>query len=253
MPSALDVTSDSEFIKDFVIGPPGTGKSVFASTFPTPGYVFDFALGIITYRGLNFDYDQFPMNGQGWVQFEKRLNLLDEEVRAEGKYITVVVDDITGMQALCMQRCLQLDPKRSNVGGPIWNVHYSMVRNLLEGKLRMIIDLPCNILLLAHMDVKIDNETGAVLSIEPLMTGQLPTVITGYFDEVYYTSTRKAEGKTVWVVQTIPIGLKNARSRLSGKQRLLPDFVENDYNILMKHVNRAKQTIKKEKEEKKNG
>lgn len=249
MPSAKDVTADSEFLKCFVVGAPGTGKSVFASTFPTPGYIFDFSMGIILYRGLDFDYDQFPMTAPGWVLFEKRLTQLKQEVEKEGKYVTVVVDDITAMMALCMQRCLQLDPKRSAVDGPIWNVHYSMQRNLLEGKLRQIIDLPANVVLIAHMDVKLDAETGAIVTIEPLMTGQLPTVITGYFDEVYYTSTRKSDGDTKWVVQTIPIGLKNARSRLSGKQRLLPDFVENDYNILMKHIHKAKQTIK----EKKNG
>ena len=41
MKNAQNVSIQTEFYKVLIIGPPGTGKSVFASTFPTPGFVFD--------------------------------------------------------------------------------------------------------------------------------------------------------------------------------------------------------------------
>ena len=81
-----------------------------------------------------------------------------------------------------------------------------------------------------------DDETGAILEVKPLMTGQLAIRMPGYFDEVYYTAVRKEGDKVKYMVQTVSIGLKNARSRLSGKEGLLPHFVANDYNEVMAYL-----------------
>ena len=242
MPSAKDVTAETEFLKALVIGSPGTGKSVFASTFPTPGFVFDFSSGILIYRGKDFDYEQYTINPQGWIKFEKDFKEVEAKVK-EGKYVTVVLDDITAMTDLAMERALQLDPKRSPSGGPIWNIHYMMLRNLMEGYLRRFINLSANLVIIAHMDVTKDDETGAILEVKPLMTGQLALRAPGYFDEVYYTLTRKEGDKVKWLIQTVPIGLKNARSRLSGVEGKLPCFLENDYSKVMAHIT-AKVNIK---------
>jgi hypothetical protein len=239
MKSALDVTVSTEYYKVLVIGSPGTGKSVFASTFPTKGYVFDFSGGIVLYRGLDFDYEQFPLGPQGWVQLEKEFKEVGAKV-ANGEYETVVLDDMTGMMDIAMERSLQLDPKRNAAGGPLWNVHYQMVRNLIEGKLRQVLSWNCNIIVIAHMDVTKDEETGAILEVKPLMTGQLAIRMPGYFDEVYYTSTKKEGERVRYLIQTISIGLKNARSRLSGKEGLLPYFVDNDYKEIMAYLTGAK-------------
>jgi hypothetical protein len=235
MPSARDVTEDTEFLKVMSVGEPGTGKSVFAGSFPTPGYIFDFSNGIVGYRGLDFDYDQFPMGPIGWVEFEKALTKVKISVK-EGKYKTVVVDDLSAMTDLAMERSLQLDPKRNPAGGPLWQVHYGMVKNLMEGRLRQILDLDANIVFIAHLNVIKDETTGNIVGVEPMLTGQLSTKIPGYFDEVYYHSTRKEGGDVKWVVQTIPIGWNRARSRISGKQRLLPDMMDNDYNEVMDYI-----------------
>ena len=259
MPSAKDVTISSEFVKVFVVGVPGSGKSYFAASFPTPGFIFDFSSGILLYRGLDFDYEQYPMGPQGWVKFEKDCLFIEKKVatgcdiperdwKTKGKFATVIVDDLTAMQLVCMERALQLDPKRNPAGGPMWNVHFQMVRNLMEGKLRRIIDLPCNIVFIAHMDIITDKESGETLAIEPLLVGQLSKIMPGYFDEVYFTTTKREGGENKWYVQTVPIGMKQARSRLSGRDRLLPDFFQNDYPELMKHIITSKKApTKKEK------
>jgi hypothetical protein len=68
------------------------------------------------------------------------------------------------------------------------------------------------------------------------MTGTLSVDIPSYFDEVYYHTVRKEGGLTKWVVQTVPIGRNHGRSRSSGKERLLPDTIENDYNEVMAYL-----------------
>jgi hypothetical protein len=246
--SAKDVTIDTEYTKCLVIGAPGTGKSIFASTFPTPGYVFDFSNGIQSYRGMEWDYEQFPLNPSGWTKLEKELVYVRKAVNStEHKYSTIVVDDATAMERLTMEQALLLDPKRSASQGPIWNVHYALVRNLMEGKLRQILDLPCNIVLIAHLNVIQDKESGSVIKTEPMLPGQLPTIINGYFDEVYYSSVRQGSNGPNWVMQTIPLGHNTARSRWSGRERLLPDFIPNDYNILITKMREAQNKKKGEK------
>jgi len=245
MPNAKDVTPMTEWWKCIIIGDPGTGKSIFASSAPTPGFVFDFGTQIMSYRGLDFDYNQFDLSPIGWVNFEKSLIQVKKDV-AEDKYQTVIVDDTTGMTDLAMERALQLDPKRSESGGPIWNVHYMMVRNLMEGRLRQIFDLKCNVIVICHLAYITDQKTGAILGVEPMLTGQLSIKLPSYFDEVYYTTTKREGGDTKWYIQTVPIGYNHARSRMSGRLRILPDLIPNDWHELMDYVTGKKKKAAKQ-------
>jgi len=111
--------------------------------------------------------------------------------------------------------------------------------------LKQVINFNCNVLFIAHLNVIKDEETGAVVSVQPLLTGALPTIIPGFFDEVYYHSTKREGGDTKWLIQTVPIGYNKARSRLSGKQRILPDYLPNDYNEIMDYLKGKKKKATK--------
>ena len=232
--NAKDVTVKTEWLKVMSVGESGMGKSVFASTFPTPGFIFDFGKEILSYRGKDFDYEQYDVSSQGWAKFEKDFIEIKKSVEA-GKYQTIIVDNLSAMTDVCMEKALQLDPKRSNTGGPLWQVHYSMVKNLMEGRLRQLLNLPCNLVLIAHLDT-IKDESGAVVGVEPSLTGKLSADVPSYFDECYYHTTRKEGGDTKWLIQTIPLGRNHGRSRASGKERLLPDLVENDYEEIIDYL-----------------
>ncbi len=234
MPNAKDVGVDTEFLKVMSVGESGSGKSVFAASFPTPGFVFDFGKEILSYKGKDFNYEQFDVSPQGWSKFEKEFIQVRKDV-VEGKYKTVVIDNLSAMTDLCMEKAMQLDPKRSPTNGPLWNVHYGMVKNLIEGRLRQLLNFNCNLVFIAHLATKTD-ENGAVIGVEPSLTGQLSADVPSYFDEVYYHATRKESGETKWYLQTIPIGRNKGRSRASGKERLLPDMVENDYSEIIKYL-----------------
>lgn len=215
------------------LGDYGSGKSVFASTFPTPGYVFDLDDGIQIYRGKDFDYDTYGISPQSWIAFEKDVNRVVKETN-EGKYKTVIIDSTTVLAAIAMERALQIDPKRSSTNGPLWNVHYSMVKNLVEGQLRKILNLSnkAYIVVIGHLHIVLDNETGAVIGIEPLLPGSLSENFPGNFSEVYCHFSRKKEGKTEYYLRTTPRGFYRARSRVSGIEGLLPEEIKNDFTIL---------------------
>ena len=252
--NAKDVSLSSENIKVFITGDFGTGKSVFAASCPTPGFLFDFDDGAQIYRGKNFDYESYPLSAPGWVKFEKDLREIKKEVE-DGKYQTVVVDSTTSMTDIAMERSLQLDPKRSVTGGPLWNVHYQLVKNLMEGKLRQIISLPCNIIVIAHLSLIQDQETGAILGAEPLLTGQLSKMVPGYFGEVYCAFSKQVASQvsggkatTEFYLRTLPRGYYKARSRLSGVERLLPDEIPNTYQALQAALKKGLERLEKRKE-----
>lgn len=232
MKSAQDLNIEDEFVKVFVTGMSGEGKSIFASTFPTPGYVFDFDSGIKTYRGMPWDYSQYPLTSKGWMEFDKDVKEVEKAVN-DKKYKTVVIDSTTAMSDLAMSRAMVIDPKRSSTDGPLWNVHYQIVRNLMDPMLKRIISLDCNIVVLAHYKIERDEDTGSIISIDPLLVGQLSAKVPGYFDEVYTTFVKTKEGKPNFYLRTITKGFFRARSRISGKQQYLPDIIPNDYPSLM--------------------
>jgi len=249
--SAKDITIDTEWWKFHITGDYGTGKSVFASTTPTPGFVFDSDDTMQIYRGKDFDYETIPQTSAGWVTFEKAVRDVKQDV-LDGKYITVIVDSTSTLTDTAMERALQLDPKRSATGGPIWNVHFMMVRNLMEGKLRQITNFPCNVVIISHLRIREDQETGAIIGIEPLLTGQLAQMIPGYFSEVYCAFTRQIPAKkqgdpaqTIYYMRTVPQGHYKARSRLSGVEHLLPDEFGNSFQALLRAYERG---VKKFKE-----
>ena len=239
MPNARDTTFLTEYLKIFVIGDYGTGKSVFASTFPTPGFLFDFDNRPLSYRGLDWDYESYPPSPKNWVAFEKDLNRIVTEA-SESKYKTVVLDSATALTDVAMERALQIDPRRSDEGGPIWNVHYQIVRNLVEGKLHKLLTIKANIVLIGHWKVDTDSKTGAILSIDPMLTGQLSVKVPGYFDEVYAAATKTGQSGTKYVLRTVPRGLYKARSTVSGPYRLLPEELPNNYFALMSAMREAK-------------
>lgn len=246
MKSAKDVSVETEFFKCYVVGDPGTGKSVFGATFPTPGYVFNFDNKMAAYRGLDFDYETFDLDAKGWITFEKEIIEVRKKV-TEGYYKTIILDSSTSMTDLAMARSLQLDPRRDPTGGPLWNVHFQMVKNLMEGRLRQILGMPCNVVMMGHLDIKTNQETGAVIAVEPLLTGQLSNKIPGYFDEFYHTNVKVKDGKSIFRLQTVAKGFLKARSGLKGIEDYLDDYVPNNYPAIVKMVrdNMAKKAAKK--------
>ena len=246
MKSVKDRELETSLLKVLVLGDYGTGKSVFASSFPQPGYVFDFDNGMVTYEGGDWLYDTFAATAAGWVAFEKALPEVEKEIKA-GNIKTVVVDSLTSLGDCAMERAMQLDPKRSVEGGPIWNVHYQIQKNLVAPKIRRILSYPCNIVITGHWKVQQDAQTGSISSIDLLIVGDLSAKVPGYFDEVYAAGTTGMGSNLRYILRTAPYGLYKARSRYSGVMKLLPQVVPNNYNHIMTLIKEAREKVKETK------
>ena len=228
--NAIDYTVQTQTIKCFVCGDYGTGKSVFASSFPQPGYVLNCDNKMGAYEGSDWIYEEFPPSPLSWTLIGKELTLLDKEVK-ENKYKTVVLDSCTSLMDIALQQSMQLDPKRSPTGGPIWNVHFTMTKNLVEGVIKRILRYNCNVVILAHLKPEMD-EDGNIVKYEPLLSGQLSVNVPGMFDEVYIADYVMKNQKANYIIRTAPHGKKKARSAIKGKENRIPDVIPNNYKAL---------------------
>ena len=236
MLNAKDIQLTVDNINFFVAGGVGSGKSFFASTFPTPGFVFDFDKQITVYRGLDFDYAQYDMTSVGWLQYTKDLALITKDK----KYKSLIIDSTTSLQAVAMERALAINPSRNEAGGVKFEVHYSLMRTLIEAELRKLLTYVGYKVVIAHMEADKDGE-GSIIGYHPLLVGALKTIMPAFFGEILYAQRRNIDSKLSYVLQTVNQGYYNARSNLSGRQKLLPDFVPNDFNSIMELLRRKKE------------
>ncbi len=210
-----------------ILGQPFTGKSTFASSFPTPGLLFDFDQQVSgAYRGKDFTYATYAQTAKGWDSFSKDLRSIDFQ-----DYQTVVVDSTTTMQETAMQKALQINPQRCN-DGPCWNIHYTIVKNLMKPTLAKIKGCGAPfVVIISHMSIQKD-DNGVTYS-EPLLVGDLKTTIPGEFGEVYCARTATGKnGEKRFILQTVKQGIFLARSNIKGKEDLLPDYIENEFGVL---------------------
>lgn len=255
MPNAKELKTEMEFLRLFLCGESGTGKSVFASTCPEKMFLLNFDNSAISYRGKDCDYENYEASPAGWLKYEKdHINLKKKFKEDPTCYQTVILDSTTSMTEVAMERALQLDPKRSKTNGPLWNVHYGMVKNLISGKIRQLLELPCNIVVIGHLIRIIDNDSGAVVGVEPMLNGDLSMRLPSWFDEVYYSDTvpiplkdQAAKGgrKVDFILRTMVKGHYKARSRISGVTQILPAEMPNDFNFIKKTIEtaRAKEVV----------
>jgi hypothetical protein len=248
--TADTVVIEDHNIKVLGLGTYGTGKSTFAATFPTPGFVFDFDSRIATYREhKGWSYSSYPLTAPGWIKFDSKDFNKVKRAAEKGEIKTVVFDSVTALNDMAMARAMQMNPQTSPEGGPVWNIHYQIVKNLVEPKLKAVLSLPCNVVILGHWDIRQDPKTGNIIDAVPMITGNLKVKVPGYFDEVYAFYTEPGKGGERFFFRTISFGHYKARSTLSGKAKLLPEKIDNDYQSLMEHYQNA---LAKEKERKDN-
>lgn len=231
---------DATRFKCIGIGDIGTGKSTFAATFPTPGYVFNFDNKVAAYLGGDWEYIDIPTSPVGWVAAEKEKGIVAKEVKAV-KFKTIVIDSVTSLHTLAVERAMQIDPKRSEINGPIWNVHYQMAAELTANFIRTVMSWDCNIVVLVHYEA-IKDEQGNIIAYEPLLPGKQAVKIPGLFDEIYRFYTKTKGGVTQYKLGTVPKGLyKAARSGLRGINELLPEELDNNFQSVITAYNKALQ------------
>ncbi len=148
---------------------------------------------------------------------EGRNEFIPEEIRNEREWnempSVVVVDTLTGLHDAAMNMSLTLDPKTGLAGAPAMH-HWGAQMRLVEEFVRMCEAYDWHLHVTAHVQTKHDDVVGTTRG-TILATGQKsPGLIPGWFDEVYYHTTRSTDQGINYVMMIKNNGFFVAKSRL---------------------------------------
>ena len=181
-------------LSTLAVGPPKTGKTLFAASFPEPYFASTDnrmmpvrTFGPFAGKKIAFDY---------FTEYPKLIKKF-EELDRHCPYGTVVLDNLTFSGELAISYATGLSGQGGKDGkgrskGVIalptiedWMGETEAIKDLLN----ILVTLPCHIILIAHIMVRQTNniKTGESFVEQTLVSGAKRTasIVTGYFDEVY--------------------------------------------------------------------
>lgn len=236
-----------------VYGEPGSGKSTFAATFPTPILVCCFdaygkdspylrrgpvvdrvevALGndsvaaarVCDRRGeLLIEVEYFhDLDVQNPMAFQRFLNRMATLTRDElAAWATVVIDSVTAME-LCKRKQAQYKLLPHVKEPRLW---FAASTDALEEMLMIrFAGLPTNVVVLAHVDEDKDEFHGEMIR-NPSAPGRLRKRLASQYAELYRTHVAKDErGNRVHVLQTRTDGRFHASTQLGAPDPCAPEY-----------------------------
>lgn len=252
-----------EKIKAMIISAPKVGKTTLAGTFPKPAFL-DTDYGIRALKNPYFtsrypdqikkirffqvedvvDKKGVPTTGKGIWKAQEKLNEWEENPEVE----TIIFDTMTTFSTLAINAGLfaNKDQNRSHTIDH-FKKHGVLLRTqsdfgaemgIISQVMDWVIKVDKNVLVLCHERPQL-SDSGGVMWIDPLLTGQLRSRSARWFDEVWYLKTEGRGADTKRVLITQPDGLvKCVGSRLG----LPAKIVDPDYGKIYNLVQEAQKT-----------
>jgi len=220
----MRVSEASNFIKMFVYGASGVGKTHFAATAADCASLrdvlyLDAESGSSTLVNMGCtDIDVVPIrNWAGLVgvfdflyaycklrdgnadditmrKFLQQYGLGDREVLPV--YRTVVLDTLDEMQDYCMKHIQGIDPQNTRLGAayskPGW-AEYGEALDRMKAVVRNFRNLPMHVVMTCHQENKQDDNQR--MYIAPLLVGKFATAVQAYFDFVAFYAARTIRTK----------------------------------------------------------
>lgn len=238
---------ESKFIKAFIMGPPGTGKTVAACSFPGPIKLYDFDGKVSSaYSYLKktdpdklkeIDFESCvpsDNNGSAYEKMDSSLEKIIEEFKKTGKlaYQTLVIDSSTIMAEEMLNWLLTFETgikrntaiKSRRVAG---QQDYLIFAPTFASFLHAILPLPWNVVMTGHIAIRQDDKTGEI-SRQAAIPGKMGSNVGVYFNELYRSYVNNGK----YLVQTQADLYYPCRSQLQG----IPNPCEFKYSELSKYL-----------------
>lgn len=218
-------------------GESGSGKTCFASGWPGPVHYCDFdgkvnsaasflagnpKLDEISYE----NYAPTDSIGTAGARFNADIGKMKKEGKLPG---TLVLDSLTTFSDEIMRYLMKLNPgiKRMDTRGAATPAmqDYQVARLFFKQILGELLNLPCNLVVTAHIQVDKDEITGEILR-TPMIAGKLSRELPILFPEVYRSFVK--DGK--YLAQTKTDNRYQCRTQIQG----LPAEIELKYESLIK-------------------
>jgi ABC-type dipeptide/oligopeptide/nickel transport system ATPase component len=235
----LTELQSNDYVKLLLLGESGAGKTVLATSFPTPIKVYDFDQKISsaakfyakdTDRLSSIDVEQY-----GKLPIKERMQKFLASVREienlqhAGKplpFKTLVIDSLTTLTNAILEdykKVSQLGIKRALADVNAMQ-DYQLLQIHLTQLITGILSLDCNVVVIGHTQLEKDETTGMMRN-TILMPGQLAFKLPIFFEEVYLA---KINAKGERVLQTQSDSKTSLRS-----QRQLPVEIPSNYTSIV--------------------
>lgn len=219
-----------------LVGDSGSGKTRTACTAPGPVMLHCFDPGGWTTVQSQINdgsvlLRDFSSTGDKPVQFKQWQEEMDRLYAGDAfKQIgTYVLDSLTTFSDHIMDHVLKANKRLGEVPQlKDYNSQITWINNVF----RNLMQLPCNIVITAHLDRKQDMETGRIVT-QMMVTGRANAKIPLLVDEVYLLE-HKGGVKGSWIMHTKPAKGFSCRSRLASYVPIKPEEVPDLSAILDK-------------------
>jgi hypothetical protein len=227
MPNLTELKGSAR-ITCLVYGDAGTGKTIFATSFPQPIFVADFdgkinsaAKFYPTEHLKGIDYEDY--REKGFKAFEETL----KQIETTCKYATFVLDSLTTFSDSLLNYIITTQNFKRDHGMPgMQDYHLSSI--ILKNIIDRILVLPCNVVVTAHMEAKKDETTGAIVRSILASGDKLPKKLPVWFQEVYASFAEIKDKRASYYLQTQTDYKFACRSQIPG----LPAIVPSTYKSL---------------------
>jgi len=234
MLASTSFTPSKEFAL-LLIGPPLSGKTNVAMSFPTP-YFFstDRKLGnaVVRHNNKAFFYD-YPC-----AEPDKRWDTMCAALKlamVDPKIETIVVDNLTDVTQFLIDHIIAHGGTKLTVGGEkVMEMNHWQPFKLLMTKLITTLK-SCGkmIVVCAHETIDKDEVTG-MLSYTPNIPGALRTTLGAYFTDVWHCETELVGKECKYIVRTMPTPRMALGNSLGLPQTF--SFTWEEFNKQLKHI-----------------
>jgi phage nucleotide-binding protein len=217
------VENKSKYLKILVYGNPGTGKTVFSATAPSP-LIIDVEKGAHSINNHPALRGAKALEYKSLFQVEQLINFLAADAPQLAEYKTIIVDSFSELQKRDLDAIVKdeasKDANRNKFLpiGPDYNVNTEHMR-VIASALR---DLDRHIIVTCHVKEEKDETTGRILK-RPNLTPKLAGTMAGIFDVVGYLATNGSGDNTTRTLQVHPTADVTAKTRIGN----LPAVIEN--------------------------
>lgn len=219
---------ETEWVNAFVFGEPKVGKTALVATaqdhpHTAPLLLLDVEGGTTTIRNRK-DIDVRPV--RSIEEFQKYINMLQQAGDdLSDTWRTVAVDNMTELQALdlkpIMKAAYAKNPDKVDIDVPSPR-EWLKTGEHMRAIARSLRDLPCNIILTAHVYTK--EKEGMPTKLYPGFGGQAKTAVAGFMDIVGYMTMVQDRGSEAYT----QIQFRGTRQVLAGDRfDILDDTMKN--------------------------
>lgn len=222
-----------------VYGDVGTGKTVFAASFPGRKYFADFdgkVSSAASYYGADkarideIEYESYKID-KPFDRFTQWLSALAKDPSKPLPFDVFIIDSLTEMISAAIQDFMAknsaIQRTRTSAGSIPSMLDYRALEMVTRGIFASILSMPCHVIVTAHVRTKQDETTGRIFT-GPEGPASVVKHLQVIFEEVYRSYTDGTGDKRRYLAQTQSDGQYPARSQIRG----LPAIIDLSYESL---------------------